>query len=179
MPLVVHFLPAILAGAAYVWIALRLGRREWPGVGACQGCGYDLAGLHPGASCPECGAISVAPARDKADSGRDFLALFAVLLLLPLPLLLGRPVYFATELLVSRTGIDDGTIIHFGWMLCSGPIVLAHCLAIEWCVRRILGRRRPRTPGTIVIGAILIFLGSQVVCGFVALMIGIAYMPEY
>lgn len=54
IPLWMPLLPCLL-GAAWMW------QGEWrtgAGVGACTGCGYDLAGIAKGAKCPECGATA-------------------------------------------------------------------------------------------------------------------------
>ncbi|MFM9996191.1 MAG: hypothetical protein ACKVU4_10360 [Phycisphaerales bacterium] len=47
------WLPLVLTAVPGVWL-WRLDRRASPG--CCAACGYDLAGLTPGAACPECGS---------------------------------------------------------------------------------------------------------------------------
>lgn len=176
------FLPAILAGAAYLAIALRPGRSAWPAAWRCRGCGYDCSGLGPGMPCPECGADPSNPATRTRDATRNAQAFAAVLSLLPVPLILPPLFRAASSLLDSATGFNlhralAGThILEFGWLFGYGALVLVHCLAIELCVRRILRRRR--TPAVILACAIPVWLLSTILCGYASVMLLLRFMPD-
>jgi len=52
IPLWLPLLPCLIAATWMWWNESR----PWFGAGACNQCGYDLAGIAKGAKCPECGA---------------------------------------------------------------------------------------------------------------------------
>lgn len=174
----VFFLPAIVGGAIYIWITLWLGRRDWPEAGACQQCGYDRSGLKAAAPCPECGEVEGLQRCDAPLSAREVVVLFAAFVLLPLPFLLALPLRFATVLLESSTGLSGSQIVESCWMYGSGPFVLVHCLAMEFCVRQVHGCRRPRKAPTILVRAVLIGTASVIVSAMTTVIVLFPFMKD-
>ena len=173
MLLLLIVLPALVAGMIYVAIALRLADRDRRNQGFCAGCGYDLSGLSVGVACPECGLDTDRNAADRGTFDQVVLAWGLTLCLLALPLLLPLCARITAVAVEQLFGLDlydtlgGGYFVELTWLLGYGTLVLAHCLLIELCVRRVYPRRSALS---VLARAIPVAVASAFVC-WIALML--------